>query len=574
MSVPIDSDEIESLEASLEAPPGAHSDELAARIAARLEAVRPLEPRSERECAVRGLIALSHHYYRVGNLHQASSVLASAGALMHDLDAETRVSVLLRQGEFELLMWDVGASLEHTSEALPIAQAAGLRVAESHVWINFGMALEFAGLTQQADTRFAHALLLLEGLDEPRMRGNIWQARCFVGGHMNEEESQAQVFAGEQALKYAEMCPLRFRDSMASTSLCNLAALAILKNEIDTAQRHLSAAAQRHNVGARPRWLIGVLEAMLAVRMNNEPAERATLESLLIDGKAVASVYVTVTYSIMAAMYTAMGDSTRATEALAKLADERARALWAALADPRVIEQRPDQTGGPPALDITSLGMLERLAITAELRDDSTGKHCYRVGRMAALLAQRFGLDLPSSLALGVAARLHDIGKFAIPDAILLKPGKLSPTERRLMCSHTTIGARLLGNAEGEVLRLAEQIAQHHHECWDGSGYPSGLVGEAIPQAARIVALADVYDALTHVRPYKHAWSHEEAITYIRGKGGTQFDPTMTDLFVAMMDTAASDLALFLAQLESSAEDSAYVVAASRMAEVLGEQAS
>ncbi len=564
------SDNIDQLEASLELPPSALGKQLAVHIEKRLEAVPPDAPRTVRARAVRGFIALSHHYYRVGNLHQASNVLATAGALMQDLDAETRVGVLLRRGEFELLMWDVGAALEHTSEALPIAQAASLRVAESRVWTNFGMALEFAGLTKQADTRFAHALSVLDGLDEPRMLGNIWQARCSVASHTNDEEFQAQVFAGEQALKYAEMCSLRYRDSMACTAFCNLAALAILKGEIDKAQRHLAAAALRRNLGARPRWLIGVLEAMLAVRVNNGLAERANLEACLVDGNATASVYITVTYGIMAAMYTALGDAEHAVEALTKLANERARALWAALADPQVIAKRPDHNAAAPTLNISSLGMLERLAITAVLRDDSTGKHCYRVGRMAMLLAQRAGLDLPASQALGLAARLHDIGKFAIPDSILLKPGKLDVAERELMRSHTTIGARLLSNAVGDVLRLAEQIAHHHHEHWDGSGYPAGLAGEAIPQAARIVALADVYDALTHVRPYKHAWLHDEAMRYIRSMRSTQFDPALTDLFLAMMDTAASDLTRFLAHLETGAEASAYVVASSRMAEALG----
>ena len=563
------SDDIEQLESSLELAPSAPSDALAARIALRLEAVRPDAPLAAREHAVRGLTTLSHHYYRLGHLRHASEVLATAQTLMPDLDAEIRVSVLLQHAGIELLMWDVGAALAYSSEALPIAQKAGLRVAESRVWTNFGMALDFAGLHKQAEPRFAHALSLLDGLDEPRMRGNIWQARCNVVSYVTAEECQAAVHAAEQALKYAELSPLRHRDSMASTSLCNLAALAILSNHLDTAKRHLEAAAQRRNLGARPRWLIGVLEAMRAVRMNNGAAQRANLAAFLVDGKTTASAYITVTYEIMAAMYTAMGDAEHASNALARLADERARALWAALADARVIENRPGQSVGAPALNIASLGMLERLAITAELRDDATGKHCYRVGRMAMLLGQRAGLDSRASHDLDLAARLHDVGKFAIPDAILLKPGKLDAAELSLMRSHTTIGAQLLSNASGEVLRIAEQIARHHHECWDGSGYPHGLAGEAIPQAARIVALADVYDALTHVRPYKHAWAHDEAMTYIRSMRGTQFDPAMTDLFLTMMDEAKRDLTRFTAQLETSAEDSVYVVAASRMAEAL-----
>jgi putative two-component system response regulator len=185
------------------------------------------------------------------------------------------------------------------------------------------------------------------------------------------------------------------------------------------------------------------------------------------------------------------------------------------------------------------------------------------------MLARRAGVDEHSLDEIDLAARLHDIGKFAIPDAIMLKPGRLDDAEMKLMRSHTTIGADLLAGRTDNVLHLAELIARHHHEQWDGSGYPAGLAGESIPLVARIAALADVYDALSHVRPYKSAWSHEETINYIRSKRGTQFDPRLTDHFLAMMDGAQSDLRAFLADLEKTAITSPYVVAESRISKEL-----
>lgn len=566
--------QIELLEASLENPPSAAGDALAADLAGRLRATATDAPRAERALATRGLIALSHHDYRVNRLGQANDVLAVAQTLMQDLEPETRVAVLLRRSQFELLVWDVGAALEHSSQAMQIAKDAGLRVAEASVWANYGTALQAAGLVRQADSRFAHALQLLEGIDEPRMRANIWVSRCQLASHLTDADYTAAAHACEQALRFSELAPPRSRDAMVCTALCNSAALAILRNEPEAARRQLAAAAGCRNLGTRPRWLIAVLEAMLAIRQHNGEAERARITDLLTDANAPARAYLIETYSILAAMYTAMGEGQYADEALTRLSIERANALWAALADPQVLAAHPGTGPGSPQLNMAALDMLERLAITAELRDDATGKHCYRVGRLTMLLAQRAGVDADTSRHFDIAARLHDIGKFAIPDAILLKPGRLNAAELRLMRTHTTIGAGLLGKAAGEVLHLATQVARHHHECWDGSGYPDGCAGDAIPLVARLVSLADVYDALTHVRPYKPAWPHDETMAYIRSMRGKQFDPVLTDHFLRMMDEAAADFDRFLAELETGAGDSAYVVAAARMAEALGTESA
>lgn len=200
-------------------------------------------------------------------------------------------------------------------------------------------------------------------------------------------------------------------------------------------------------------------------------------------------------------------------------------------------------------MDASHVAMLEQHAVAAELHDDTTGEHCYRVGRLASLLAREYGVEEEVCGLIDLAARLHDIGKLTVPDAILLKPGKLTAEERAIMETHTTAGARILAKANVPQLFVAEEIARGHHERWDGGGYPAGLRGAGIPLAARITALADVFDALTHARPYKKAWSVEDSLREISSLRGKHFDPELTDLFLALvlrLQRAHRDLDAFL----------------------------
>lgn len=173
---------------------------------------------------------------------------------------------------------------------------------------------------------------------------------------------------------------------------------------------------------------------------------------------------------------------------------------------------------------------LDRLARAAEYRDDNTGQHTQRVGQLSALLAQGIGLPEGEVEVIRRAAALHDVGKIGIPDRILLKPGKLTSEEFKEIRTHTTLGAAILSGSRFPTLQLAEEIALFHHERWDGAGY-GNLEKYAIPLASRIVAIADVFDVLTHDRPYRRAWPVGAALEEIDNQGGRQFDPDLTRLF-------------------------------------------
>ncbi|MGY2896105.1 HD-GYP domain-containing protein [Deinococcus sp. UYEF24] len=187
-------------------------------------------------------------------------------------------------------------------------------------------------------------------------------------------------------------------------------------------------------------------------------------------------------------------------------------------------------------LEATQVEMTELLASAAEFRDAPLGPHARWVGDASACVAQAMGMSDADVRSLSLAARLHDIGKLAIPDSILLKEGKLSSSEWTVMRTHTVLGARLLAQSASALLRLAAEVALSHHEHWDGSGYPRGLSAEQIPLSGRIVSVVDSYDALVSQRPYKPAWTAVQALLYLHRTAGRQFDPQVVEVFTLLYE--------------------------------------
>lgn len=215
--------------------------------------------------------------------------------------------------------------------------------------------------------------------------------------------------------------------------------------------------------------------------------------------------------------------------------------------------------------------MLERMAVAADIREDISGEHSYRVGRLSSLLAKEIGWDRDACIALEVAARLHDIGKIGIPEKILLDEKTLKEAEKHFIASHTLIGAEILSKSDIPQVRIAEEIARCHHEWWDGTGYPRQLKSMAIPKGARIVALADAFDAMTHGRPYAKAVPVEAALNQIAILRGRQFDPELTDHFLALVRRLVAtneDLDGFLGK---AARNSPFLKARARIKEMLAQ---
>jgi cyclic di-GMP phosphodiesterase len=180
-----------------------------------------------------------------------------------------------------------------------------------------------------------------------------------------------------------------------------------------------------------------------------------------------------------------------------------------------------------------------RLAAVLERRSADTALHQERIARLAGALATEMGWSAQERHALELAAAMHDIGKLALPRRLLSKPGTLGPVERKIVQCHTVLGALLLHGGAGGWVKLARSIALHHHERWDGHGYPRRLAGKAIPAGARIVAVADVFDALTHPRVYRPAFPEARAIWFMRTQSGRHFDPEVLDCFLDLLPRLA-----------------------------------
>ncbi len=263
------------------------------------------------------------------------------------------------------------------------------------------------------------------------------------------------------------------------------------------------------------------------------------LSLLLAAGYAViaqvafeANVILVVTYPLAAAAVGALGALivSYLMESWERQVAERYGAVLEATVRARTTELRKKAK----ELGRTQLEAIRRLAQAAELRDEDTGLHIERIGRICELLALRVGMSHEEAERLRIACALHDVGKIGVPDRILLKSGKLDDREWETMKAHTTAGAALLSGSSSALLHAAEIITLTHHERWDGTGYPSGLRGEEIPLEGRICAICDAFDALSSRRPYKEPWPFDQVLEEIIRSRGTHFDPELVDAFLTL----------------------------------------
>jgi putative two-component system response regulator len=539
----------------------ASSAEFMASAIATLKAVKGT---AHSDIRVNCLIDASHFFYLVGQTFNAIEPALDAV----DLAARTSNRVLLRKaltllGIVYADTGNISKAIECYDKALDIAQQLRDSAHEAPVWINLGVALLYAGQYRDAVACMEH-VIRLAGSD-PRLKGYR------LIGFSNIALCCLHLEDFERGLKAAEICVVEADEPHSVSELVGrvlrenyYTRLLLEVNNVEKAGERCEIARRyaARSKSARADIAASIADGLYQVHAGRVDVGISRLTNTLERARLLRSM-LRDTLAALVKAYELIGEPQRALvylremmEALRQTQQENAL---------RHVNLHLEQLGRPFNVEapITTrlqrqeaalqgqvaeqelfksrIEMLERLAVTAELRDDSTGEHSYRVGKLSSLLAQEFGCDDGTCYMVELAARLHDIGKIGVPDAILLKPDKLNEAERQIMRTHTTVGAELLSKSNIPHMQMAEEIARHHHEWWDGSGYPGNLSGSAIPLAARLTALADVFDALTHQRPYKVAWPMDAALDEISRLKGRQFDPQLTDMFIVLVGRLRQD---------------------------------
>lgn len=577
-----------AIKESLKAGSAAAAEDVAKIVAV----LRRITGSDNAELRINALIDAAHFFYVIGQ--PFLSIEPAREAV--NVAKRTTLRSLHRKAltVFGVMSADTGnisQAIEAYSEALEIAESLDDRDAKCVVWVNLGVAMLNCAQYRDAIMCFETAIDLAEGhrhLAGHRLTALSNIALCSL--HLEDfarglKAAETAVRDSAEPSTAAEMLARVLREN-------NYVRLLLEVNNVERAKERCAIARKYANAShsARAEIAAAIAEGLCEVQSGKADVglsrltatlERArVMRSMLRDTlAALVKAHEIVGQPQRALMYLReMMEATRQTQQENALKHLKLHLESLGLDGSTqvgvqpTLERREAALKGQVAeqeLFKSRIEMLERLAVTAELRDDSTGEHSYRVGKLAALLAAEYGCDDGTCFMIELAARLHDIGKIGVPDAILLKPDKLNDTERSVMRTHTTIGAELLSKSNIPQMQMAEEIARYHHEWWDGSGYPGNLSGSGIPVASRITALADVFDALTHKRPYKQAWPLDRALDEIASLQGKQFDPELTGIFLELVGkllTEQCDLDSFLGQ---AAQSSPFLQARSRIWDTL-----
>jgi putative two-component system response regulator len=489
---------------------------------------------------------------------------------------------------------NIATAIECYAEALDLAERLQEVQSEAPVWVNLGTALGYAGQLNDAVACFERVV----AIGSQDSRGATWRplALTNIAGICLYLEEHAKGLRSIKAAIESAGEPANATDAMnRAVAECSYARLLLEVDSLDRARERSELAKRyaRASRSERAELQASLAEGLCEVHAGlidlgtsrlSQALDRArVLKSALRDAllamvkaqEVAGKPDIALVYLRELMMHTKKTQQENALRHHRLHLESLARQQQDASEDV-VMERHEQSLRGKLAEQVAQqelmrsrIEMLERLAVTAELRDDSTGEHSYRVGRLSSLLGQEFGCDDQTCFMLDLAARLHDIGKIGIPDGILLKPDRLTEAEREIMKTHTTVGAELLAQSEMPHMQMAEDIARFHHEWFDGSGYPNGIGGAAIPIAARITALADVFDALTHRRPYKEPWPVARALDEIAYLKGHQFDPELTDLFLALVRRLQREVGDLDEYLGEAARASPFIRAREKIATTL-----
>ena len=486
---------------------------------------------------------------------------------------------------------DLPTAMEAYADGLRLATSTNDPVRECKIWQNLGAALMNGGLYGEAINCFERVVAM--AAHEDRLRSIVGRAYTNLAlCHLNRDEIQYGLTAIEKAAALAEDIVTAESTLHRAIVENNFTRLLIEASNFEGAKEHAKLARLHANKSKLPRAditaavaeglsevfsgqldvgitrLTRTLDRAKELRIATREVLLALVKSLEFAGKpdsALIYLRLLLDQQQTTQKQNVLRHVKLHLEQLHPALEDEANVIRRLTTRQEVLEGRVAKQ----ALFKAQVESMERMAVVAELRDDSTGAHSYRVGRLASLLAKENGCDDETIFMIDIAARLHDIGKVGIPDGILLKPAKLNAAEREVMKTHTTIGAEVLANSNIAHMQTAEEIARFHHEWWDGTGYPSGLAGENIPIAARITALADVFDALAHKRPYKEAWPVDSTLTEIMSLKGRQFDPKLTDLFLGLVARLRREHADLDAFLGEAANASPFLQARAKIKETL-----
>jgi putative two-component system response regulator len=548
----------------------------------------PLECASE--ALVECLLLIAHFYYLSSKAAVALQPASKAAAYARSLEDQRLLrKALTFFGVMQMETGNLPGATEAYSEALQLARSLADAELEAPVWNNIGAALMSSAQYSDALRCCEKAASLAQGSQksvEPSALANIAQCALQLRDTRTGLKSVRRAIELNPNPSTAQEC----LDRVLAES--NYARLLLEVGELVHAQEHCDSAREyvARAPSARAEYVALQTSGLIDVSAGRVDIGLTRLKKTLEHARRHVRSDVREALSICVAGYEAAGQPDVALVYLHELLalNREARAAQVLMHHSQYL-QEIEPAFAPGSFDMAianqrgklriQLGerelmrnrilLLEQQSVAAELHDDTTGEHCYRVGRLASILGKHIGLEDDVCFLIDLAARLHDIGKLVVPDAILLKPGKLTPGEREIMETHTTAGADILAKTNIPQMHIAEEIARHHHEKWDGSGYPMKLAGTAIPIAARVTALADVFDALTHKRPYKEAWKVSDALAEIKNLRGKQFDPELTDIFLDLVPSLQrehGDLDEFLAV---EAKTSPFIKARKQIAEAL-----
>lgn len=565
--------EIETLAALLGAELGSKAPETPIFFASAFEILRDLPEALNSAGVVRALTVIAAYHYLCANPQNGIEAVEIAVRRARALGETSPLCKALKL--LVMLRAETGNYPEATkagAEGLAAAQKAGDGQLEAELWLNLGIAHQYAGQYSEATACGDRVLALTEG--HPEMAGvrkNVFTNMAVASLHMNDL-SRGLKAAREAVELSGEPVDVESRVQRVVLETCYARLLLEAGALLDANQHSKLARKYATEAGTElPELLAEIAEALVDVHSRRTDIGLTRLKRALQRARkgrtgalqdalhAIISGYEHAKQPDIALMYLREALDLRNRVKSEQVLSTHLRHLSS-------FDHSADDAVGAAAqrhhadLHDKILGRerlkaqteeLEQATVAAELHDDTTGEHVYRVGYLSSLLGKAIGLEDEMCFLLLLAARMHDIGKLSIPDSILLKPGKLTVAEFDIMKMHTTYGADLLAKSKIPQMHIAEEIARCHHEKWDGSGYPHGLKGLDIPLAARVTALADVFDALTHARCYKPAWTVDASLEEIAKGRGSHFDPDLTDVFIPLVErlrSEHSDLDGFLAQ--------------------------